>query len=440
MSLINQMLRDLQQRQGGGRPAVPATAPARRSKRSRRRFSVAKVLGSVPPLLWVGVGGVAGLALLWGAFVWLSGVLGPNAPAPVLQPPAEMVAIAKSPPPAIAETPVAGRRRAPSVPIDVPPPSAPLAYGSSAPAGVVPPVAVTPSAEPASASVRSAPTVVLPRPSSTYFSDQPLPVASSAPARPVLPSSWSRGAAAGPVSAAPVEPRIPGVAVSPPGRLHPDLLPGAVNSTNLALQKAAREVTAAPPPVATPYGRAEEAYREGRQAYDANRIDASLEALRRALELYPGHLPARELLADQLEMNGQADEAQALLTQGLTIAPDYAPFRKRVARMLLDRGDAAGAIRALTGNGLPRVEDDAELHRMLAGIYRQLGENFLAAQTYRNLLIHDPQDGACWLGLGESLAADGQPLEARKAYRRALAAGRLSREEEARARTGSERL
>lgn len=430
MSLINQMLRDLQQRQGGGRPAVPVPAPA---KRQRRRFPVADLLGSVPPLLWVAAAGVAGVILLWGASGWLSGVLGPNAPAPVPQPPPELVAIAKSPPPQAVEVPTAAPRRAPPVPIDVPPPPPPLAYGSSESSGVALPAPVSSSAVSTPTSVPSAPAAVIPRPSSTYFSDQPRLLTPPATSRPTSSPSGPRGTSADPASAAPVAPRIPGIAASPPGRVHPDLLPGAVNATNLALQKAAREPVPAPP-VATPFGRAEAAYREGRQAYDANRADASLDALRRALELYPGHLPARELLVDQLEMGGRTDEAYTLVEQGLTIAPDYAPFRKRAARMLLDRNDAAAAVRALTGSGLPRVEDDPELHQMLAGIYLNLGESFLAAQTYRNLLVHAPQEGGYWLGLGDALAADAQPLEARKAYRRALAAGGLSRAEAERVR------
>ncbi|TLM65208.1 MAG: tetratricopeptide repeat protein [Deltaproteobacteria bacterium] len=196
-----------------------------------------------------------------------------------------------------------------------------------------------------------------------------------------------------------------------------------MNATSLALQQAARTAVAA-----TPYGQAEAAYREGRRAYDAGQVEASLGALRRAITLYPGHLPARELLVDQLEMDDRAEEALALLQQGLTIAPDYTPFRKRAARLLLDRGTPTEAVGTLVGNGLPRVDADPELHRMLAALYRQLGENFLAAQTYRNLLVHDPQEGACWLALGDVLAADGQPGEARRAYQRALAAERLSRE------------
>lgn len=431
MSLINQMLRDLQQRRDGRPGDLHPTPAGKAGQHPSRPLSLASLLRSVPPLLWVGAGGLAGVLLLWGASDWLSGMFGPNAPAPVPQPPPEMVAIVETPP---AEVPAAAKRRAPPVPLDVPPPSPPRAYGAAEPLPAVLPSTIPQpflGGEPV-----PAPPPALPAPSQGGLVVVPTRSLPDLPVSPVYGRDPRRAETDRPPSPA----VIPGVVANPPGRLHPDLLPGAVNATNLALQQSAREVAAAPPPVVTPYGQAEEAYREGRQAYEDNHADASFEALRRALQLYPGHLPARELFVDQLEMAGRIDEAFALLMQGLAIAPDYTPFRKRAARMLLDRGDAAGATRALIGNGLPRVEDDPELHRLLAGIYLRLGENFLAAQTYRNLLVHDPQNGGFWVGLGDALAADGQPAEARKAYRRALAAGGLSREDAARASSGLAQL
>lgn len=382
MSLINQMLRDLQQRQENPSSGAPARQEPARSRRLPETPAKA-----VPPLLWVGAGGIAALALLWGFSDRFQQIGAPD-PSPAAPPAAVPAAVAAgSAPPAISPT------------------------VSAAPAK--PAAAVTP-----------------PRPASPVgpltMPVAPRPVSVAAPRGSELPV-----ASAGPQTAA--------ASASDPRRVHPDLLPGAVNAANLALQQAVRAAGAAPPPASTPYGRAEEAYRDGREAYAANRTDLTLEALRRALEFYPGHLPARELLADQLELDGRVDEAHDLLRQGLAMAPDYTPFRKRTARLLLDRGDAAGAVQVLTGNGLPRVEADPELHRLLARTYLGLGENFLAAQTYRNLLVHEPGVGSCWLGLGDALAADGQPDEARRAYRRALAVGGLSGEDAARAGVGAAR-
>ena len=234
----------------------------------------------------------------------------------------------------------------------------------------------------------------------------------------------ARKGAVGPAPVPPTAARIPGVAVNPPGRLHPDLLPGAVNATNLALQKAAREA-AAVPPVVTPYGQAEAAYREGRAAYETNHGESSIAALQPRLGHYPGHLRPANCSPTSWKWPASGGEALTLLQQGLAIAPDYPPFRKRAARILLDRGDPAGATRMLTGSGLPRVEDDPELHQLLAGSLSAARRKFPGGPDVPQPAGADPRDGRLWLGLGDALAADGQPAEARKAYRRALAVGRV---------------
>jgi len=203
--------------------------------------------------------------------------------------------------------------------------------------------------------------------------------------------------------------------------LHPDQLPGAVPSTT-------------PPRFEHPYRQADLAYRE---AQAAERPEVKLAALQRALLAYPGHMPARELLAGQLAEAGRRDEALAVLEEGLRIVPDYTPLRKEGARLLLAGGDPAGAAKILIGPGLPRVTADPELHKLLANAYEQLGEPFLAAQTYRNLLVNAPHDGSLWVGLATVLERSGQGEEARRAYRQALAVGGLTREEAARARAGS---
>lgn len=406
MSLINQMLRDLQQRQNGG-----STTPAPRP--SRRQFSPESRRRTIPAMVWVSFGGMAGVVLLIGLAGGLSGLVGPDA-LPVPSPPKEMPAVANAPSPAVSTAPPTTQAGTVPGPLEVPSQASQLIREPTNPARVVPATTAKRIPDAALAAGKALPAEsLLARPPSSV---QPLAVVAG------------RRSTEGAKTVAREAVIVQGFAERSPGRLHPDLLPGAVNTTNLALQEASRQIAAVPPPVRTPYGQAEDAYRQGLLAYSANHTETSLQALRRALELYPGHLPARELLADQYEMAGRTEEALTLLQKGLTIAPDYTPLRKRMARLLLDHGDAVGATKALIGSGLPKVEDDPELHQILAGIYRQLGENFLAAQTYRNLLSHDPGNGSFWAGLGDVLTADGQPGEAHKAYRRALMVGGLSRE------------
>ena len=367
MSLINQMLRDLEERKDGQTvmPDVSVLKPARPAG----GLALGRRLRSLPPILWVGAGGLLGIA----AILWGSGLLSP---------------------PAVPEAPA-------------PRPAGVAAVSPATPAAA--PVLQVPANQPAAPLPANLPAATTPRP---------------VVAKPVPSAPWR-------------EPGVSAPTIAPATRrqISPEQLPGAVTVAAPTVRPVPAEV--APPAPVTPYGQADAAYRQGRRAYLDGRSDAATAALHRALQLYPGHLPARELLAGQYAAAGRSDEAVSLLQEGLAIAPDYAPFRKWTARLLLAEGDAAGAVRALLGGGLPAVAVDPELHQLLAGAYRQLGENFLAAQTWRNLLVYDPQRAAYWAGLGDVLVADGQPGEARKAYQKALALGGLSPEEAARLRAAS---
>jgi tetratricopeptide (TPR) repeat protein len=175
----------------------------------------------------------------------------------------------------------------------------------------------------------------------------------------------------------------------------------------------------------TPYGRAEEAYLDGKWALAQERSNLAVRSLQHALELYSGHLPARELLVEILSKQGNTGEAMFLLAEGLEIAPDFISFKKRYARLLVEQGDYDAATKVLLNGGLPTVEGDPEAHVVLASLYQSLGEPFLAAQTYRNLLVAWPQTGAFWVGLGGALEGQHLSEEAVVCYQRALKSKKL---------------
>jgi MSHA biogenesis protein MshN len=212
------------------------------------------------------------------------------------------------------------------------------------------------------------------------------------------------------------------VAAQAPKRLHPDDLPGALLSPSRSLTVTERPIAARPSKsrATTPYGVAEEAYLDGKWALQRERRNLAVRSLQHSLEIYPGHLPARELLVETLDRDGKSGEAMFLLAEGLEIAPDYIGFKKKYARMLVDQGDYDAATKVMLNGGLPTVEADPEAHVVLATLYQRLDEPFLAAQTYRNLLVAWPQTGAFWVGLGGALERQRLPEEAIGCYRRAL--------------------
>ena len=209
--------------------------------------------------------------------------------------------------------------------------------------------------------------------------------------------------------------------VKAPARLHPDELPGAIlSSRNAPVETKSLVLRPSKTKATTPYGMAEEAYLDGKWAYAQERSGLAVRSLRHALELYPGHLPARESLVEILSQEGKTGEAMFLLAEGLEIAPDYLGFKKRYARLLVEQGDYETATKVMLNGGLPAVEDDPEAHVVLASLYQRLDESFLAAQTYRNLLVAWPQTGAFWVGLGGALEGQHLPEEAVVCYQRSL--------------------
>ncbi len=203
-------------------------------------------------------------------------------------------------------------------------------------------------------------------------------------------------------------------------QLHPDDLPGAVLSSRHRLVETRSAERPSSTLAMTPYGMAEEAYVDGKKAFAHERSSLAEGSLQQALQFYPGHLPARELLVEIFGKQGKSGEAMLLLAEGLEIAPDYMAFKKKYTRLLMDKGDYDAAAKVMLNVGLPTVEDDPEAHVILASLYQRLGEPFLAAQTYRNLLIAWPQTGAFWVGLGSALEGQNLFQEAAVCYQRAL--------------------
>ncbi len=69
-----------------------------------------------------------------------------------------------------------------------------------------------------------------------------------------------------------------------------------------------------------------------------------LPLLERCAALYPTDVELAGDLGDAYGAVGRTDRAEAAYRQALSIDPDYAELRLRLGRLLLRRGDAAGAL------------------------------------------------------------------------------------------------
>lgn len=169
---------------------------------------------------------------------------------------------------------------------------------------------------------------------------------------------------------------------------------------------------------------AQQAFHKAVQLLGRGEEDQARVALERALSLQPAHVAARETLAALLLNTGHISEAATVLRTGLRITPTAAALAKLYARLLVDRGDTVTAVTVLE-RALPKAVNDPDYFALLAAFYQRLGRHAQAVQIYRRVLAARPGMASWWLGLAMSLEATAEPTQALEAYERAQRAGGL---------------
>jgi MSHA biogenesis protein MshN len=164
--------------------------------------------------------------------------------------------------------------------------------------------------------------------------------------------------------------------------------------------------------------RTEASYRRGVEAMQDNRLPAAEQALREALALSPGHEPSRHALLGILVQQRRNADAEALLAEGQRQNPAQVGFAMALARLQAERGDAAAALDSLQRSATAGRERP-EFLGFQAGLLSRIGSHAEAALYYRSALRLVPQNAVWWMGLGISLEADRRPSEAAEAFQRA---------------------
>ncbi|MDY6984274.1 MAG: tetratricopeptide repeat protein, partial [Pseudomonadota bacterium] len=149
------------------------------------------------------------------------------------------------------------------------------------------------------------------------------------------------------------------------------------------------------------------------------RMAEALQQLLTFLEENRAAHQSRETLAKLLLAQQAFAQADTVIDQGLEQVPNYAPFKKIKARLLMQNGDGPQAL-ALLRNVPPSVAADPEYHELLATLYQQGNYHVQAIASYQDLLRTDRNQGRWWTGLGISLEAQNQLADARASYQQAL--------------------
>ena len=165
--------------------------------------------------------------------------------------------------------------------------------------------------------------------------------------------------------------------------------------------------------------------KQAEQAMDRGNLPKAREAFYALLQAKPTDTQAREKLAALLFGAGDVAGARSLLEQGIALTPDYANFRLLSARMDMSNGQKSRALTTLRGCE-PDVGKNMDFYATRAALAQELGDYSLSANSYQKLTFRQPAEGRWWMGLAISYEKSGRPQAALDAYRHAQAAAGLS--------------
>lgn len=128
---------------------------------------------------------------------------------------------------------------------------------------------------------------------------------------------------------------------------------------------------------------------------------------------------SREILITLFMAQQEFELANDLVQQGLALAPNYGAYKKIQARLYMMEGRNNEALN-LMRRVPPLIEDDIEYYDLMALLYQQTGDHLNAIETYQQLLRNDSQQGRWWAGMGISHEFLGNISEAVASFQAAV--------------------
>lgn len=379
MSLINQMLRDLESRQSG-------SAKGRDALSGLRSAAAVTAERPGPRRLWLTLGVLAATGLAAG----LSTMQWPLPPAPP-----EQASIASEPP--LIQTK----------------PDSTVAEPVTHVAQAMPPVAT-----PTEAASSSRPLVGAEHQATSGESMASATPPAPEPARSAIPDSQPVTTAAAPPTEMPQAAPAPAIAQNQPPSTAPLRSPAPETEPPRAATRVRSEPT-------SPARASQQLYQQGLVALERNERRTAETRFHEALDRSPTLSPARVELARLLIAERRSDEAARLLDDGLELTPDHSGLTQLRARLLIDGSDLDSAV-ALLRTAPPVLDDMPEHHALLAAVEQRRGRDDLAVGIYRQLVALRPGSGQWQMGLAISLERLGEHVPAAGAYARALDDPRLT--------------
>ncbi len=168
---------------------------------------------------------------------------------------------------------------------------------------------------------------------------------------------------------------------------------------------------------------AKQKMKQAEQALSANNIAKAEKLFEEILMLQPDNKAARKQLAALWFGRKAYQEALNVLAQGIALDPQYSEFRLMQARIYLTQGYSEQAYQVL--QGLPFTHN-VEYLATQASVAQQLTKYPQAISAYQQLIKLQPNEARWWLGLAVVYDLTNDYSLALPAYQSALAQGNLS--------------
>jgi len=165
--------------------------------------------------------------------------------------------------------------------------------------------------------------------------------------------------------------------------------------------------------------------RRGFQALEQNQPSQARVEFSKALQLEHSAHEVREQLAALVYASGDLPRAVNLLEEGLQLQPQRSSFRLMLARIFVQQQQLTQALAYLEGAS-PEIAGHVDYYAMQAGLAQRLDRQQLALTSYQRLLRYEPSRARWWLGYAIANDKLANYAEALSAYRQAQLVGQLS--------------
>ncbi|MFI4956259.1 MAG: tetratricopeptide repeat protein [Gammaproteobacteria bacterium] len=171
--------------------------------------------------------------------------------------------------------------------------------------------------------------------------------------------------------------------------------------------------------------RAEIARQDAISLVNKGNSEGAITLLENAMATHPDYLLARETLISILLDKNDVGYAKELLATGITKTPKYVPFVMLQARLDIAENNLTSA-EAILKTVSPTMEENLDYFALEASLAQKLKKFDVSEQLYADLVKHEPANGAWWMGYGISLEENDKKNAALMAYRRAVETNNLS--------------